>query len=75
MQLMILLLPLSHVVITIKLAISAAPERLRLRLGILGSDIAEKPISHNFVSSSANWDNLEAALPRYDSYEPSRGIS
>lgn len=50
----------------------AAPERLRLRLGILDTDIAERPISHNFVSSRANWDDLDAPLPRYDGHEPSR---
>lgn len=48
------------------------PDKLRIRLGILDSDIAERPISHNFVSSKANWDDLDAALPRYDSFEPSR---
>ncbi len=48
------------------------PTRFRIRLGILDSDIAEKPISHNFVSSKANWENLDAKLPRYDSFEPSR---
>jgi len=51
---------------------AADPARLRLRLGILDSDIVERPISHNFVSSKANWDDLDAKLPRYDSYEPSR---
>lgn len=48
------------------------PERLRLRLGILDSDIDERPASHNFVSSRANWENLDAKLPRYDSFEPGR---
>ena len=48
------------------------PTRFRLRLGILDSDIDERPISHNFVSSKANWEDLDANLPRYDSYEPSR---
>lgn len=48
------------------------PEKLRLRLGILDCDIVERPISHNFVSSSANWDSLDADLPRYDSHEPGR---
>jgi len=48
------------------------PTKLRIRLGILDSDIEERPISHNFVSSRANWDNLDADLPRYDSFEPSR---
>jgi len=48
------------------------PTRYRLRLGILDSDITERPISHNFVSSSANWEDLDMKLPRYDSFEPSR---
>ncbi|MEP4547392.1 MAG: GFA family protein [Saccharospirillum sp.] len=48
------------------------PSRLRIRLGILDSDITERPVSHNFVSSKANWDNLNAELPEYDGFEPSR---
>lgn len=48
------------------------PTKLRIRLGVLDSNIEEKPISHNFVSSKASWDNLDADLPRYDSFEPSR---
>lgn len=49
-----------------------SPELLRLRLGILDTDIVERAISHNFVSSSANWDDLDAELPRYNGHEPSR---
>lgn len=48
------------------------PHQLRLRLGILDTDITERAISHNFVSSKANWDDLDKALPRYDGFEPSR---
>jgi len=48
------------------------PTRYRIRLGIVDTDILERPISHNFVSSKANWENLDAKLPRYDSMEPSR---
>ena len=48
------------------------PNKLRIRLGILDSAIKEQPMSHNFVSSKANWDNLDAELPRYDTFEPSR---
>lgn len=48
------------------------PSRYRIRLGILDSDIDERPISHNFVSSKANWEDLDAELPRYDAFEPSR---
>ena len=48
------------------------PARLRIRLGILDSDITTRPISNNFVSSKANWEDLDAKLPRYDGFEPSR---
>jgi hypothetical protein len=51
---------------------AADPGRIRIRLGILDSEITERPISHNFVSSKANWDNLDADLPRCDSHEPGR---
>ncbi|UUO25236.1 GFA family protein [Colwellia sp. M166] len=48
------------------------PSRYRIRLGILDSDIIERPISHNFVSSKANWEELDAKLPKYDLFEPNR---
>jgi hypothetical protein len=48
------------------------PSRLRIRLGIITSDISERPISHNFVTSKANWEDLDVELPRYDAFEPSR---
>lgn len=48
------------------------PNRVRIRLGILDSEIVERPISHNFVSSKANWEELDAQLPRYDGFEPGR---
>lgn len=48
------------------------PSRIRIRLGLLDSDIAERPISHNFVGSKANWENLDVQLPRYEEFEPSR---
>jgi len=46
--------------------------RIRIRLGILDSEITERPISHNFVSSKANWEDLDSELPRYDAFEPGR---
>lgn len=49
-----------------------SPKRLRLRLGILDSDIIERPISHNFVTSKANWEDLHADLPHYEKHEPGR---
>ena len=48
------------------------PTRYRIRLGLLDSDIEQRPISHNFVSSKANWEDLDADLPRYDAFEPGR---
>uniref|UniRef100_A0A486XUF1 Gfa-like protein n=1 Tax=Rheinheimera sp. BAL341 TaxID=1708203 RepID=A0A486XUF1_9GAMM len=48
------------------------PERIRVRLGILTTDISERPFSHNFYSSKANWEDLDACLPRYDGFEPGR---
>lgn len=47
-------------------------KRLRLRLGILDTDIIERPMSHNFVTSKANWETLETSLPQYEKHEPGR---
>ncbi|MBE1298902.1 MAG: aldehyde-activating protein [Alteromonadaceae bacterium] len=51
---------------------AADPSRYRLRLGILDSDITERPISHNFVTSKANWEDLDAEMPRNERHEPGR---
>ncbi|AZQ10430.1 GFA family protein [Shewanella khirikhana] len=51
---------------------TAKPGRYRLRLGALDSDINERPMSHNFVTSKASWEDLDAGLPRYERYEPGR---
>lgn len=48
------------------------PTRLRIRLGIIDSDISERPISHNFITSKANWEELDEKLPRYEAFEPNR---
>jgi hypothetical protein len=48
------------------------PERYRIRLGIIDTDITERPMSHNFVSSKANWEDLDDKIPRYNSFEPNR---
>ncbi|RHW75510.1 GFA family protein [Colwellia sp. RSH04] len=48
------------------------PTRLRIRLGLLDSDITERPVSHNFITSKANWEDLDAQLPRYQAFEPTR---
>lgn len=46
--------------------------RYRLRLGVLDTDISERPISHNFVTSKANWEDLDAELPRNEKHELGR---
>ena len=46
--------------------------RIRVRLGVIDSEIRERPISHNFVTSKASWDDLDSNLPRYEAYEPNR---
>ena len=51
---------------------SAKPDKLRIRLGVIDSDIVERPISHNFISSKGNWEELDIDLPRYERHEPSR---
>lgn len=51
---------------------SLSSDRLRLRLGCLDSDITERPISHNFVTSKANWEDLSAELPHNEGHEPGR---
>jgi len=48
------------------------PSRVRLRLGILDTDIVERPTSHNFVTSKANWEEFDSNLPHYEKHEPSR---
>jgi len=51
---------------------SAKPDKLRIRLGAIDCDIVERPISHNFITSKANWEELGVNLPMYEEHEPSR---
>ena len=51
---------------------SQDPKRVRIRLGVVDSEVTARPISHNFVSSKADWEDLDVELPRYDGYEPGR---
>lgn len=46
------------------------PDVVRVRLGVLDSDILEKPQAHIFVSSKAAWDEISDELPRHDGYPP-----
>ena len=41
------------------------PDTIRIRLGLIESDITERPIAHAFVDSKANWESLNDDLPRY----------
>lgn len=50
----------------------AHPERVRIRLGTIETDIAERPTAHIFVSSKANWEDIKGDLPQYDSNVPGR---
>lgn len=46
--------------------------RIRIRLGCIDSTIDARPKSHNFVSSKADWEDMDAKLPRYECFEPGR---
>jgi hypothetical protein len=48
------------------------PTRVRIRAGLIDSDITERPIAHIFASSSANWDMISGQTPAYDEHEPGR---
>jgi len=46
------------------------PDKVRVRLGTIESDISERPVAHIFVASKANWEELPGDLPQYDEYIP-----
>ena len=48
------------------------PNKVRVRLGVIESDIIERPTAHIFVTSKANWENIEGDLPQYETYVPDR---
>ena len=50
----------------------SSPNKVRVRLGVIESNITERPSSHIFVTSKANWENIEGYLPQYETYEPNR---
>lgn len=52
--------------------IMAKPGSYRLSLGALDTAIVERQISHNFVNSKANCQDLGALLPRYERYDVGR---
>lgn len=51
----------------------AAPDAVRVRLGTIETDIVERPSAHTFVTSKANWEDIEGGLPQYEQYPPGRG--
>lgn len=50
----------------------ARPGQVRVRLGTIDSEIAERPIAHIFSTSKASWENITDDLPQYEAYEPDR---
>jgi len=48
----------------------SSPDKVRVRLGTIESDIDERPTAHIFVTSKANWEQIDGDLPQYQSYEP-----
>ena len=48
------------------------PGNVRVRLGTIESDITERPEAHIFVTSKANWEEIEGDLPQYESYVPQK---
>lgn len=52
--------------------IKSVPATVRVRLGTISSDIAERPVAHIFASSKANWEDIEDDIPQFETYEPGR---
>ena len=48
------------------------PDKLRIRLGTIDSEIEERPSFHIFVSSKAGWYSISDDLPQYVEFEPGR---
>lgn len=48
------------------------PDKVRVRIGTIESDIEERPMAHIFVTSKANWEEIGGDLPQYEGYEPDR---
>jgi hypothetical protein len=48
----------------------AVPDKVRVRLGTVETDIVERPSAHIFATSKANWEDIEGNLPQYEAYKP-----
>lgn len=42
------------------------PGVVRVRIGTIESDIAERPTAHIFVGSKANWEEIGDGVPQFD---------
>jgi hypothetical protein len=49
---------------------STRPDKIRVRLGTIESNITERPGCHIFVASKASWDVITDDLPQHEGYEP-----
>ena len=47
-----------------------APDEIRIRLGTLDSELAQRPRCHLFVSEKPAWSDLDDDLPRFDRLPP-----
>ena len=47
---------------------AALPDVVRIRLGTLEGEVAERPWCHIFVGSKANWYEISDDLPQYDGF-------
>lgn len=47
---------------------SLYPDKLRIRLGTIETNINERPTAHIFVASKANWDEINDSIPQFDKY-------
>ena len=54
---------------------TSKPDKVRVRLGTIESDIHERPLGHIFVASKANWEDICGDLPQYEEYEPDRKLA
>lgn len=51
---------------------AARQNQVRVRMGTIESDVAERPMAHIFATSKATWEEIAGGLPQYESYEPGR---
>lgn len=43
-----------------------SPDKIRIRLGTIESEISERPQAHIFVGSKANWDVIHDDIPQFE---------